>query len=84
MEAILDGSGVVEMFVKGVNILQNASLSANDEIINRDDMLAEFGKSDAANVLMKSGWHLCESNKHLPGELGCQTWLPVGGRQGLR
>ena len=42
MEAIGDLCGVIEMFMQGVNVLENTAAPANDEIVNSDDVLGVF------------------------------------------
>ena len=44
MEAIGDLCGVIEMFMQGVNVFENAAAPANDEIVNGDDVLGVFRK----------------------------------------
>lgn len=61
MEAVGDLCRVIEMFMQGVNVLENAAAPANDEIVNGDDVLGVFREGNATNMLERA--HL--SRQHL-------------------
>ena len=54
MEAVGDLCGVIEMFMQGVNVLENAAAPANDEIVNGDDVLGVFREGNATNMLERA------------------------------
>ena len=51
MEPIGDLCGMIEVFVQGVDVLENTTAPAYDEIVDRDDVLGVFGEGDAADML---------------------------------
>lgn len=51
MEAIGDLRGMIEMLVQGVDVLEDAAATADDEVVDGDDMLGVFGEGYAADVL---------------------------------
>ena len=51
MEAIGDLCGVIEMFMQGVDVLENAAAPANDKVVNGDDVLRVFREGNATNML---------------------------------
>ena len=54
MEAVGDLCGVVEIFMQGVDVLENAAAPANDEIVNGDDVLGVFREGNSANMLERA------------------------------
>ena len=54
MEAVGDLCRVIEMFMQGVNVLENAAAPANDEIVNGDDVLGVFREGNATNMLERT------------------------------
>lgn len=51
MKPIGDLCGMIEMFVQGVDVLENATAPANDKVVDCDDVLGVLGEGDAADVL---------------------------------
>lgn len=43
--------GMIEMFVQGINIFENAAAAANHKVIYCDDVLGVFWKGDTTNML---------------------------------
>lgn len=51
VEAVGDLGRVIEVFVQGVDVFEYAATAADDEVVNRDDVLGIFGEGYAADML---------------------------------
>lgn len=51
MEPIGDLCRMIEMFVQGVDVLENAASPADDKVVDCNDVLGVFRKRNATNVL---------------------------------
>ena len=74
MEPVGDCCGVVEMLVQGVDVFQNAASSANNEIVDCDDVLGVLREGDSADMLetTQSGVQYRTSNPPL-----LSLWMTV-------
>ena len=67
------------MLVESVNVLENASLTTDDKIVDGDDVLTILRQANTTNVLLKRrsipAYKIHKID--LPDGLGCQTWLLV-------
>ena len=84
MEAIFNRRWVLKMLVERVDIFENATLAANDKIIDGDDVLAVFRQANTANVLSLqiSNYEQRQRDDVLDGS-ECQIWLREGEQPSL-
>ena len=54
VEAIGDLCGVIEMFMQGVDVFENAAAPADDEIVNGNDVLGVFREGNPTNMLERA------------------------------
>lgn len=53
VETVFDRGGMVEVFVEGVDVFEDAAAGRDDEVIDCYYVLGVFGQGDAADVLRR-------------------------------